>query len=81
MTYWGKGVTTESLSGFLDYVKDRPIYARAAKDNIGSVRVLENCGFTITGVDKGFANARGEEVEEVILTLLPGERGQNFQQC
>jgi hypothetical protein len=25
--------------------------------------------FTIPGYDKGFANARGEEIEEVILAL------------
>jgi RimJ/RimL family protein N-acetyltransferase len=39
------------------------------KDNIASIRVLEKCGFTIFGYDKGFANARGEVVEEVILKL------------
>ena len=47
----------------------RPIYARAAKDNIGSLRVLEKCGFMIIGEDTGFANARGKEVEEFLLQL------------
>jgi RimJ/RimL family protein N-acetyltransferase len=50
-------------------VKPRPLYARAAKDNIASLRVLEKCGFTIAGYERGFANARGEEVEEVVLEL------------
>jgi RimJ/RimL family protein N-acetyltransferase len=51
----------------------RPIYARVAKDNVASLRVLEKCGFTITGQAKGFANARGEEIEEWILELTaPG---------
>ncbi|WP_199618118.1 GNAT family N-acetyltransferase [Paenibacillus alkalitolerans] len=67
--YWGKGIATSALSKFLDYVKVRPLYARAAKDNIGSVRVLEKCGFKIYGEDKGFSNARNEEVEEYILKL------------
>jgi RimJ/RimL family protein N-acetyltransferase len=71
--YWGKGIATAALSEFLGQVKARPLYARAVKDNIASVRVLEKCGFTITGEDKGFSNARGEEVEEFILRLGAAE--------
>jgi RimJ/RimL family protein N-acetyltransferase len=67
--YWGRGLATKALSDFLGYVKIRPIYARVAKDNIASIRVLEKCGFTMCGEDKGFSNARGEEVEEFILKL------------
>ncbi|HLZ58320.1 MAG TPA: GNAT family N-acetyltransferase [Ktedonosporobacter sp.] len=67
--YWGKGVASRALSTFLDHQKVRPLYARAAKDNIGSLRVLEKCGFTRIGEGKGFSNARGEEVEEFILKL------------
>lgn len=67
--YWGRGVATEALSVFLDDLTTRPLYARAAKDNVASIRVLQKCGFTITGQDKGFANARGEEIEEAILIL------------
>ena len=51
----------------------RPIYGRAAKDNVASIRVMENCGFRISGYDKGFANARGEEIEEAILELPESE--------
>jgi hypothetical protein len=29
--------------------------------------VLEKCDFLIFGYDKGFANARGEETEEVVM--------------
>jgi RimJ/RimL family protein N-acetyltransferase len=47
----------------------RPLRARAAADNAGSIRVLEKCGFVVTGRDRGFANARGEETDEVLLTL------------
>lgn len=46
-----------------------PLYARAAKDNLGSLKVLERCGFKITGEDSGYANARGKDVEEFIFTL------------
>jgi RimJ/RimL family protein N-acetyltransferase len=67
--YWGRGIATKALTAFLGHLKARPVYARAAKDNIASIRVLAKCGFTISGHDKGFANARGEEIEEVVLSL------------
>jgi RimJ/RimL family protein N-acetyltransferase len=71
--YWGRGVATRALAAFLrDVVTERPLYARAAKDNLASLRVLHKCGFTICGEDKGFANARGHEVEEYILILSAG---------
>jgi RimJ/RimL family protein N-acetyltransferase len=72
--YWGKGIATQALSEFLGHVPLRPLYARAANDNIASIRVLEKCGFTITGEDKGFSNARGVGVEESILILTGNER-------
>ncbi len=67
--YWGRGIATRALSEFLTIVKERPIYARAARDNAASLRVLEKCGFRISGYSKGFANARGAEVEEALLEL------------
>jgi RimJ/RimL family protein N-acetyltransferase len=74
--HWGQGIATEALSRFLAEFPTRPIYGRAAGDNLASIRVMEKCGFRIVGRDKGFANARGEEVEEVILELRGrGERG------
>ncbi|MFC4559396.1 GNAT family N-acetyltransferase [Virgibacillus kekensis] len=67
--YWGKGIATNALREFTKHVTIHPLYARAAKDNIGSLRVLEKCGFTISGEDIGFSNARGEEVEEFVFIL------------
>lgn len=67
--FWGQGIATRALAAFLEQVKERPLFARAAGDHIASIRVLEKCGFTITGYDRGYANARGKEVEEVILKL------------
>ena len=71
--YWGKGIATRALSAFLGHVKARPLYAHAAKHNIASIRVLEKCGFTICGEEKGFSNAPGEEVEEFVLRLSASE--------
>jgi RimJ/RimL family protein N-acetyltransferase len=57
--YWGQGVATRALAAFLDHVAVRPLYAHVVKHNLGSIRVLEKCGFTRCG----------EEDEEVILKL------------
>ncbi|MDQ0841985.1 GNAT family N-acetyltransferase [Streptomyces sp. V1I6] len=67
--HWGRGIATLALRALLEVVPARPLHARAAADNAGSVRVLRKCGFVVTGHDRGFANARGEETDEVVLTL------------
>jgi len=67
--YWGKGIATEALLEFLEHVRVRPLYAWVAKHNVGSIRVLEKCGFTISTEDKGSSDAPGEKVEEVLMKL------------
>jgi RimJ/RimL family protein N-acetyltransferase len=67
--FWGRGLATRALKRMLQLVADRPISARAATDNLGSIRVLQKCGFKIIGNDTGFANGRGEDMEEYILRL------------
>ncbi len=67
--YWGKGIATRALNEFLEVETARPLYAAAAKDNAGSIRVLEKCGFEQVGSARGLANARGEVIDEVELKL------------
>ena len=67
--FWGKGVATRALAGFLEIVAERPLYGRCAADNVGSRRVLEKCGFVFMSDHRGFSNARGEEIAEVLLEL------------
>jgi RimJ/RimL family protein N-acetyltransferase len=67
--FWGRGVATRALDQFLRVVPARPLYARVAKDNIASIRVLDKCGFVVVGEDSGYANARGTEVAEYVLRL------------
>ena len=67
--YWGKGIATCALSAFLEHNKVRPLYARAAADNAASLRVLEKCGLVPMRTNRDFANARGQEIEEVLLKL------------
>ena len=67
--FWGKGVATMALSAFLDHEQARPLYARVAKHNLASIRVLQKCGFTFVSEDSTCSNAGVEEVEEVLLKL------------
>lgn len=67
--YWGRGVATRALELFLRTVSTRPLQARTAHDNAASLRVLEKCGFVRVGTDRGFANARGGEIDEILLRL------------
>jgi RimJ/RimL family protein N-acetyltransferase len=67
--YWGKGVATQALSKFLIQVKQRPLYAHVAKNNIGSFRVLQKCGFAVFS----------EDPEEYILKLGMAEEDNSNQ--
>lgn len=67
--YWGAGVASKALALFLDEVTERPLNARTAKDNVGSLTVLKRCGFEIVGENEDFANGRGEMVQEHLLQL------------
>lgn len=67
--FWGKGIASSALWEFLKLETTRPIYGRVAFDNIGSQKVLTNCGFTKIGTEKGFANARMKEIEEFVFEL------------
>jgi RimJ/RimL family protein N-acetyltransferase len=67
--FWGMGVATAALSAFLELVETRPLYARVAKHNVASIRVLEKCGFEISGEDSGPSDVPGVEVEGFILEL------------
>jgi RimJ/RimL family protein N-acetyltransferase len=69
---WGKGIATAALRQFLSQLTLHPLFARVAQDNVASLRVLQKCGFSIIGQDQGFANARGTEIPEYILTLGNG---------
>ena len=67
--FWGQGIATAALQNFLKIEKIRPIFGRVAFDNYGSQKVLEKSGFIKIGKDKGFANARQEEIEKYIYKL------------
>lgn len=66
---WGQGVASRALRLLLEIQPVRPLHARAASDNAGSLRVLEKAGFRVVGTDVGYANARGGEIAETVLLL------------
>ena len=66
--YWGKGIATQALKEYISTVQTRPLYAHVAKQNIGSRRVLEKCGFKVIGEDT-YTNPAEVEVAEFILKL------------
>jgi len=67
--FWGKGIATRALQEFLTRVETRPLYAHVAKHNLGSRRVLEKCGFVVSGEDRFFSQILGDDIEEYILVL------------
>jgi RimJ/RimL family protein N-acetyltransferase len=57
--FWGRGIATLALAGFLRLEERRPLHARVVRHNVASIKVLEKCGFRVTG----------EEPDEFILEL------------
>jgi RimJ/RimL family protein N-acetyltransferase len=63
--FWGKGLATQALTEFVEEVTQRPLHAWVATTNVGSIRVLEKCGFVQVG-------SRVTDVEELLFEL-PGQ--------
>jgi RimJ/RimL family protein N-acetyltransferase len=66
---WGRGIAGQAIRLLLGEVKVRPLYARAAADNAGSLRVLAKAGFEVIGEEVSYASARGTEIVEKVLRL------------
>lgn len=54
-----------SISAFV--LDARPLHARAASDNTGSLRVLQKSGFKVIGTENSYAPGRNSNIEETIL--------------
>lgn len=68
-SFWGHGIASTALARFIGAKAIRPLYAAVAADNTGSIRVVEKCGFAVIDRLRSFAQARGEEIEELVLRL------------
>jgi RimJ/RimL family protein N-acetyltransferase len=67
--HWGRGIATRALQQLLGEVGVRPLHARAARSNAASIRVLERCGFEVTGYHMAPADDRFPACEEAVLRL------------
>jgi RimJ/RimL family protein N-acetyltransferase len=63
--HWGRGIATAGLAAFLQVETRRPLHALVVARNVGSIRVLEKCGFV--RVDEDLST--DEEVEELVYRL------------
>jgi len=63
--FWGKGLATRALRELTTEVTERPVHAWVATSNVGSIRVLEKCGFVRVG-------SRTTDVEELLYELGDG---------
>lgn len=67
--FWGRGIATQALALFLAEVTVRPLFAHVARHNVASRRVLETCGFVVTGAAGVQTEPGGEPISEFILRL------------
>ena len=76
--YWGKGITTEAVKQFCDYVFTNTdiirIFAEPFADNIGSCRVLEKVGFKYEGALRSNALKNGAVLDMKMYSCLREER-------
>ena len=47
--FWGRGLATAALTELLAELRERPLHALVSTTNVGSIRVLEKCGFVEAG--------------------------------
>ena len=67
--HWGRGIATRALALLLEEVPTRPLHARVATHNVGSIRVLERCGFSITGYEQSPGTERYVACKEAIILI------------
>src|SRR5215207_473055 len=67
--FWGRGVATQALALLVDELSVLPLYAHVAAHNVGSIRVLEKCGFRRDGVNEPNASAPEDGIEDFIYVL------------
>ncbi|GAB3778491.1 GNAT family N-acetyltransferase [Nocardioides ungokensis] len=67
--YWGRGVATQALALLVDEMSIRPLFAHVAVHNVGSIRVLEKCGFRRDRVQEANEPALDDGIEEFIFVL------------
>jgi RimJ/RimL family protein N-acetyltransferase len=67
--FWGRGLATQALAELVEELTVRPLYAEVSTTNVGSIRVLEKCGFTVVGTTTEQNEAFGE-IELLLMKLV-----------
>jgi RimJ/RimL family protein N-acetyltransferase len=67
--HWGRAVATRALDHFAHEMPDRPLYAHVAAHNIGSIRVLQKCGFQRDHAQEALTPKPEDGIEEFIFVL------------
>lgn len=67
--HWGRGIATAALQALIELLPDQALHAGTVADNSASQRVLQKCGFTRVGERIAYAQARGEQVRELLWRL------------
>ena len=65
---WGRGIASAALVQFIDWEPTRPLSARVANHNCGSIRVLEKAGF-VRVAEEAFFLPGGARIEEILYRL------------
>ena len=67
--FWGQGLATKALAELVEEL-ERPLYAEVSATNIGSIRVLEKCGFVVIGKTVEHQEALGGDIDLLVMELV-----------
>lgn len=67
--FWGRGLATAALAQLVAELPARPLHAWVATSNVGSIRVLEKCGFVEVDRRAEHDERFGVVVEEILFEL------------
>jgi RimJ/RimL family protein N-acetyltransferase len=67
--FWGRGLATAALVELVTELDARPLHAWVAASNVGSIRVLEKCGFVEVELRAEHDERVGGVVEEILFRL------------
>jgi RimJ/RimL family protein N-acetyltransferase len=67
--FWGRGLATAALAELVAEIPERPFHAWVAASNVGSIRVLEKCGFVEVERRAEHDEHAGGVIEEILYRL------------
>jgi RimJ/RimL family protein N-acetyltransferase len=75
--YWGKGIGTKAVNLLTNYgfreLNLKRIFARVYEFNKSSLKIMENCGYSLEGIFKHGAVKNGVLVDEYRFAIFPEE--------